>query len=146
MSIFLKLIAQTFTVSEIEKAVYKIVSNKTTISNGIFNGVLQYALKILLSSIYKLVNVHLQQGYYPTYFKETVMVILWTLGKDDYSIYSHNHMIWFVDFFPPFFSRQTQRVSMLWPTIHLMPHMLLRNRIRSLGIPQIRSSRFNTWI
>ena len=70
---------------EIEKAVRRAAPNKAPGTDNIPNGILHQTLDILLPSLHRLFNAYLQQGYCPAHFKESITVVLWKPGKDDYT-------------------------------------------------------------
>jgi hypothetical protein len=74
------------TIPEIERAVRRAAPNKAPGNDDIINGILQQTLDILLPHLERLFNACLQQGYYPTHFKETITVVLRKQGNErDYS-------------------------------------------------------------
>ena len=73
------------TKAEVEIAVRTAPPNKAPGADGITNDILQQTLDILLPSLHKLFSACLQLGYCPRHFKETVTVVLWKQGKDDYT-------------------------------------------------------------
>jgi exonuclease III len=73
------------TKTEIERVVHRAAPNKAPGTDDIPNTILHQTLDIILPSLYMLFNACLRQGYCPTYFRESITVVLRKPGKDDYT-------------------------------------------------------------
>lgn len=73
------------TINEIIKAIKQALSFKASEYNSILNAIFKAILVIITKPLYIIFNNSLNLGYYPAIFRNSIIIALRKLGKDNYS-------------------------------------------------------------